>query len=55
MFLPAHGRSPLAEGRLGFPLERRKIMVSLGEKAGSRREGLFTIFSASAGLLPAFR
>ena len=24
-------------------------MASLGEKAGSRRKGLFTIFSASAG------
>ena len=53
--LDGQGRSPLAEGQLGFPLERREIMASLGEKAASRRKGLFTIFSASAGLLPAFR
>ena len=53
--LDGQGRSPLAEGRLGFPPERREIMASLGEKAGSPWEGLFTIVSASAGLLTAFR
>ena len=38
---------PLAEGQLGFPLERREIVAPLGkEKAGSTWEGLFTIVSA---------
>ena len=44
--LDGQGRSPLAEGQLGFPLERREIMASLGEQAGSKWEGLFTIVSA---------
>ena len=43
---------PLAEGQLGFPLERREIVASLGkEKAGSTWEGLFTIVSA-LGMAP---
>ena len=46
---------PLAEGQLGFPLERREIVASLGkEKAGSTWGGLFTIVSAlgMAQILP---
>ena len=43
---------PLAEGQLGFPLERREIVASLGkEKAGSTWEGLFTMVSA-LGMAP---
>ena len=44
--------SPLAEGRLGFPLERREILASLGkEKAGSMWEGWFTTVSV-LGMAP---
>ena len=38
--------SPFVEGPLGFTLERREVVVSLGQKAGSIMEGLFTLVSA---------
>ena len=46
------GRPSLAEGQLGFSLERREIVASLGnEKAGNTWGVLFTIVSA-LGMAP---
>ena len=51
IFLMARDAPPLSEGQLGFPLERQEIVASLGKKAGSTWEGLFTIVSA-LGMAP---
>ena len=56
IFLMSRDTPPLAEGQLGFPLERREIVASLGkEKAGSTWEVLFTIVSALGMARTAFR
>ena len=51
--LDGQGHSPLVEGQLGFTLERREIMASLGKRAGNIIEGC-SLLSLHWGMAPHF-
>ena len=49
--LDGQGHSPLVEGQLGFTLERREIMASLGKRSGNIKEGC-SLLSLHWGICP---